>query len=255
MRTALAVVLAFLTVAAAGEEIVPQKFVCRYPLSLPTPPPPCLTPATVWDKPSCDDERFDAALIESAASGDRSAIELLQRRYAAAATHAERIAIGAALLGRVRDDDAIWKDLAGWAEHAVEFHFDPDAAAEKLAAYCKQHDCAPDDYDRLSWQALDAISGDRRARPLLLRALTAIDTDVVNEGIGGLAAQHDETSLPEIEKALQRLPEAASMLALALVDFQSDAADKIAIKYLADDDREAYAEERQPPGGGTGSVR
>jgi len=255
MRTALAVVLAFITVAAAGEEIVPQKFVCRYPLPGPPPPPLCLTPATVWDKPSCDDEQFDAALIESMESGDRSAIELLQRRYAAAATHEERITIAAALLGQLRDDGAIWKDLSAWAEHAVEFHLDPDTAAKKLGAYCEQHGCQPDVYDRLSWQALGAISADRRARPLLLRALTAIDTDVVYEGIGGLAAQHDETSLPEIEKALQRLPEAASMLALALVDFQSDAADKIAMKYLADDDREEYAEARQPPGGGTGSVR
>jgi len=255
MRTALAVVLAFITVAAAGEEIVPQTFVCRYPLPGLPPPPPCRTPATVWDKPSCDDDQFDAALIESMESGDRSAMELLQRRYAGAATHAERITIAAALLGRVRDDGAIWKDLAGWAEHAVEFHLDPDTAAEKLAAHCKQHGCEPDDYDRLSWQALQAVSADRRARPLLLRALTAIDTDVVGEGISGLAAQHDDASLPEIDKALQRLPEAASMLALSLADFESDAADKIAMNYLADDDRESYAEARQSPGGGTGSAR
>lgn len=248
MRTALAVVLALITVAAAGEEIVPQKFICRIPLHGPPPPPPCIAPATVWDKPSCDDEEFDDALIESAASGDRSAIALLERRYTAAATHAERITIAAALLGRVRDDGAIWKDLAGWAEHAVEFHLDPDTAAEKLKAYCGQHDCEPDDVDRLSWQALEAISADRRARPLLLRALAAIDTDVVDQAIVGLAAQHDETSLPEIEKALQRLPEAASMLALSLADFESDAADKIAGKYLADDDREEYAARRNVTG-------
>lgn len=235
----MAVVLALITSAAAGEEIVP-KFICRLPL-----PPKCTSPATIWDKPSCDDEQFDAALIESAAGGDRSAVELLQRRYAAAFTHAERITVGAALLGRVRDDGAIWKDLAAWAEHAVEFHLDPDTTAQKLAAYCGQHDCQPDDYERLSWQALEAISADRRARPLLLRALTAIDTDLVDQGISGLAGQHDESSLPAIDEALRRLPEAASTLALSLADFESDAADKIAMKYLADDDREEYVTRRE----------
>jgi len=239
----MAVVLALITaVAAAGEEIVPLKFVCRYPLPA---PPKCTVPATVWDEPSCDDEQFDAALIESAAGGDRSAVELLQRRYAAAFTHAERITVGAALLGRVRDDGAIWKELVAWAENAVEFHLDPDTTAQKLAAYCEQHDCQPDDTERLSWQALDAISGDRRSRPLLLRALTAIDTDVVDRGISGLAAQNDQTSLPAIDEALRRLPEAASMLALSLVDFESDAADRIAMKYLADDDREEYVTRRE----------
>jgi len=241
MRKSLAAVVAFVAVAAMAEDYIAPRFICRLPLF-----PMCAddAPTSKWDPVSCADQHFDAALIESAANADRSAIALLERRYAEASTYAERIRIGSALLGRVADDGAIWKELAADAEHAVAFHADPDKAAEKLAAYCAKHDCEPDDYDRVAWQAFEEIAGDRRARPLLLRALASNDTDVLNRAILGLSEQHDETSFAAIAKALERFPEHASMLALSLIDFDTEAADCLAMKYLKGEDRELYEQER-----------
>ena len=247
MRTLLAAVLALVAVAAAAEDYIQPTFICRRPLF----PPRCAAPEVPpepWGDTPCADRKFDDALIESVANGDRSAVELMQRRYATAATYAERIRLGAALLGRVADDGAIWKELAGYAERAVELH--ADGGKEKLAAWCAAHDCEPDDYERLSREAFQEIAGDRRAHPLLLRALASSDETLVNDAIAGLAGQHDEASLPAIEEALRRLPDYASMLAYSLVDFESEAADRLALKYLRDDARKEYEEERAERKGG-----
>jgi hypothetical protein len=233
--------LALVAVTAVADDDVFPKFVCRLPLAHPR----CgEAPATPWDLPSCDDREFDNALIAQAETGDRSAVDLLQQRYATASTYAERIVIGAAVLGRARDDGAIWKDLAAYAEHAVEFHLDVDTSADRLAAWCAKHDCDPRKYDELLWQAFDDVAGDRRARALCLRALGSNDTNLLAKAIAGLGRQHDAGSLPAIEKVLQRLPEDASMLASNLVVFESEAADALAMKYLNDEDRAEYEAER-----------
>jgi len=242
MRISLAIVLAFVAVAAAADDDVFPHFICRRPMATQQ----CSdAPATPWDLPSCDDREFDDALIEQAGTGDRSAAELLQHRYATASTYTERIHIGAALLGHARDDAAIWEDLAAYAEHAVDLHLDVDTSANRLAAYCAEHDCDPRKYDQLLWQAFDEVAGDHRARELCLRALGSNDTNLIAGAIAGLGRQHDERSLPEIAKMLQRLPEHASMLASNLVVFESEAADALAMKYLNDEDRAEYEAERK----------
>src|ERR1051326_3972175 len=196
MRIALTAVLALIAVIAAGDDDVVPRFICHRPTSL------CGgAAATPWDRTSCDDLQFDDALIESAANGGRSAIALLQQRYDGATTYAERIHLGGALVGRV-DDGAIWKELAAYAERAVELHLDVDTSADKIKAYCAQHDCDPRTYDELLWQAFDAAAGDRRAHGLCLRALSSNDSNLVGTAIGGVARQHDASSLVAIDKAL-----------------------------------------------------
>lgn len=184
-------------------------------------------PTSPWHFQSCDDSYLDTALIESAKGGDRSALQLLERRRQTAFTHVERVRIGAFLLGRIRDDSAIWNELRMDAENAVDFA----GKSEKLEAYCVEHGYDPQGYEVMSWLALGGIMGDRRSRPLLLRALASTDLSVAGNGIFGLARQHDETALPEIEAALRRFPE----LAMYFAYFKSTAADRLAERYLKTD--------------------
>jgi hypothetical protein len=205
--------------------------------------PPCVdAPTSRWDMAACRDYEFDIVLIAGAQRGDRSAIELLRRRYDEEPIYCERYRIGGALLGRVGDDRAIWNELAAHAANAIDFAGHP----EKFESYYSSRDCDADGYERAAWTALDAISRDRRARPLLLRALASQDKDSVWMGIAGLGEQRDDSALPEIEKALQRVPSAA----FALAQFHSAAADVLASKYLPEEQREEYAavrDEETPP--------
>jgi hypothetical protein len=189
---------------------------------------PCVeTPKSRWGMASCKDFKFDDALIAAVQHGDRSAMELLRRRYDEEPVYRERYRIGGALLGRVSDDGAIWNELAAHAANCIDFTDHP----EKYEAYCSQRGCAPDEYEAVAWEALNAVSPDRRARPLLLRALASKDEPLVWAAVGGLAKQHDESALPEIEKALQRVPYAT----LQLEEFRSEAADALAKKVLSDE--------------------
>jgi hypothetical protein len=190
-------------------------------------------PTSPWQLPSCADFDLDTALMESAKQSDRSAVQLLERRRQTAFTRAESIRIGAFLLGRIRDDSAIWNELRMHAENAVDFA----GKREKLEAYCAEHGYDPQGYELVSWLALAEIMSDRRSRPLLLRALASDDILMADGGVIGLAAQHDETALPEIEAALHRFPG----LVMSLAYFQSAAADRLAEKYLkTDTERDEY---------------
>jgi hypothetical protein len=137
-------------------------------------PPICQQPSTPSDPPSCEDSQLDDALIANAQHGDRSAVELLQQRYATAFTTMERFRIGGALLGRVADDSTIWNELSAQAETLL-------LSEEKPAAQ-----------RAIAWEALGAIVMDRRARPLLLRALTSADPDIADAAKIGLAMQDCE---------------------------------------------------------------
>jgi hypothetical protein len=198
------------------------------------------SPATPWDLPSCDEYDFNTALLESAARGDRSAVELLRQRYATTFTYAERFRIGGALLGRDRDDSAIWNELLPHAENAVNFA----AHKEKLDAYCAEHGYDSSAYEEMSLGALAAMMTDRRARPLLLRALASGADELTSIGVLGLAMQSDETALPQIDTALQQFPGNAIYLAC----FKSAAADRVAAKYMRDEaDRVDYERARSEP--------
>lgn len=200
--------------------------------------PRCVdVPKSAWDSPACKDFELDDALIVNAQHGDRSAIDLLVRRYADELTYWERYRIAGALLGRVADDRAIWNELITHAENEVEFTGHPD----KLDAYCASQAYDTEAYDAAAWQALFAVSGDRRSRPLLLRALASDRSELIDIATLGFAIQHDETALPQIDEALQRSSGSASLLAF----FHTDAADRVAMKYLNENDRDDYEETRR----------
>jgi hypothetical protein len=215
--------------AAAAEPVV---FGCILPRMCDDVPP-----ASEWDQASCDDIDVDEALSERAQRGDPSALEMLRQRYFVERTYAERYRIAPIFLGRVADDAAVWNDILPHAQNYVDFA----GHSEKFAAYCAEHGCEAEAYERKAYAALDAVSADRRARPLLLRALASGDDDCVHTAIFGFALQHDESALPRIDEALDRLPIAASLLAF----YDSDAADAVAYKHLKAEDRAAYDKQRR----------
>lgn len=207
--------------------------------------PPCgHGPDTEWGEPACEDYELDTSLIESAGRGDRSAIDLLERRYRSTATFAERHRIGAALLGRVADDSAIWNELSLHAGNAVRFVSSGSELNPELVAWCEERGCDPYAYSSMAEEALIDIADVPRARPLLLRAMKTNDPQLTPIGIYGLCGQRDESLLPAIDEALSKSPDASS-LAMALAAFRSEAADRIAAKYISEDDREEYEEQKK----------
>src|SRR2546430_7797308 len=105
-----------------------------------------------------------------------------------------------------------------------------------MEAYCAEHGYERGAFEGMAWSAFAAVLKDRRARPLLLRAVASNDSEISMGGIVGLGDQRDDAALPEIETALRRFPDNALYLAC----FKSEAADRVAMKYLKDEDRADY---------------
>jgi carboxypeptidase family protein len=203
---------------------------------------PCAArePDNQWESPSCNDYTWNTSLIEAAEQGDRSAIELLQRRYPTTVSWEERTRIFGALLGRIANDAAIWKELETHADNYLRFSAPGDRVRAELEAYCTAHGYEVLDYLSVSLSSLQVAASDRRARPLLVRALASDDDMLLTLAIEGLARQHDESALPLIEDALRRhqLPDQP---ALSLSSYKSAKADALAMAYITDEGgRETY---------------
>lgn len=191
------------------------------------------SPASMFDRPSCSDHDLTTSLIESAERGDHSALALLQKRYRAAGTYSERNRIGRVLLAHLDDDQAIWNELAADAGIVVSFpQTEPRTISAELESYCEQRNLDPAEIWLMSYDALRAISGDARSRPLLYRALDTADGSLVLAAITGLAGQRDASALPAIERALARFQrDDASVLAKYLSGFESPEAEKLLAMY------------------------
>lgn len=202
---------------------------------------PCMEePATEWNDPSCDDYHLDTALIEAAGRRDQSAIDLLQRRHEQTVNFRERFRIGAALLHRVPDDEAIWRELAKYAAEAVRFAPDGDKHNADLDAFCDEHGYDADAYYSMTLDAFAAVLADPRSRPIMVKALAVDDLFLMQGSIFGFAMQHDESALALIEERFSKFREVPTVLYVDLAYFRSEAADRLAAKYLSDDDREEY---------------
>ena len=204
-------------------------------------------PENIWSEPDCADYHTDSALIENAQRGDNSAIALLRERHRTATTHQQRTRIAAALLGRVPDDRALWRELEEHAQTAVRFaEMTEDEREAAFAAWAAERQVEPYLYEPFLHLAFQHASEDARAVPLLLRALGANDTSMVSDAIYALARRRDERHFGAIRKALDRHVEEHPWLVTLLACFQSDAADRLAAEYLLDDSaREEYATQRE----------
>ncbi|HKO57878.1 MAG TPA: hypothetical protein VJ276_18570 [Thermoanaerobaculia bacterium] len=242
MRASLFVV-ALMAIPALGGEQQSGVIDCIFPPV----GPPCneSEPATRWEYPSCADYRLDDSLIEGAEKGDRSAIELLERRYASTVSWQERARIGAALLGRARDDGPIWKEIETHAANLLRFREPGEETEAKYKAFCAENGYEEEEYLEAAWYFFDAAAMDRRARPLLVRSLAIDDSNLMTMAVYGLAMQHDEAALPLIEKALEKAGN-LSAPAAALAFYRSEAADQVAMRFITDEEeREQYREQRR----------
>lgn len=190
----------------------------------------CASPCSVYaapndrfDRPSCTEYDFDSALIESMRRGDSSARELLKQRHDTMVTDEERLRIAGALLRHVDDDRAYWDEIFLLATNAI------------LAR-------SPEFLQPLSYDALDLAGTDARGRDLLVRALESPNASVVVGAISSIGLQHDESTLPIIEKAIQRFP--GEHLGLALYTFHSPAAEALAKRVLSAEELEVYEQLR-----------
>jgi hypothetical protein len=194
------------------------------------------SPRTPFDLPSCSEYEMNSTFVAALEDGDRGAVVILRQRYRDSFTFSERNRIGGALI-KAKEDSEVWNELLARAEDAVRFApSEDDQPNAELAKWCAERGWEANAYRDSLVQSLWTISEDRRALPLMRRALASRNESIVMFAIYGLATAKEISALPAIEEALrkQKSPEE---LAYVIAPFNSDAADAIARKYLKDDER------------------
>jgi hypothetical protein len=206
----------------------------------------CLStpPETMFDAPLCADEQADGLVLDAIAQHDPSAVALAQRRFETANTYAQKHKLAAALLRAVPNDVRYWNALYEHASNLVAF-----PRYEQFEAWCSERDLPAGDY---YWMALDAlrfISSDARALPLMLKTLACDDVLLQAEGVTALGLHDDPRSLPAIERAIARAtnPDDRLLLAHGLASWKSIDADRVAFRFLDEEEREIYREQQQEP--------
>lgn len=200
---------------------------------------------SAFDLPECTERELNTTLIDAMERGDRSATALLQQRQKTAFTYLERHRLAGALLGRVPDDREYWNELREHTTNLIRFAYVAAEPSPEFIQWCTERDVDPDDYRGMAFNAMREAALDSRARPLFLRALITEDRVLIEEAITGFALQHDESALPAIEKSIRRFADDVESLAMLLVYFQSEAADRLAYSLLDESDRETYVETRR----------
>lgn len=201
-------------------------------------------PRTPLEQPRCSDYDLHTAWIEAADRGDLSVIPVLRDGYATANSTEEKNRIAAALLRRVPDDRAIWKELLSHAQVVIRFPRVQREHSEAFLRWCGERAFDPETYWYIALRALEAAGHDPRSHALLLTALKSDDEDVVMMAVQGLGTQHDETSLPLIEEAIRRFPNDPAAVAFPLVAFGCERADALAAQYLSDEELAVYMDQR-----------
>ena len=216
------------TLATVPDE-TPRTFTCDLPAVA-----DCSEEApSRWDLlPACSDYNLDTVLDEASKGGDGSATALLEQRYETVQTYGEQRRIAGMLLHRVPDDSKYWTALNTLVEEGLRFEGDDDATAAKLKAYAAERGTNPDSYLAAAWDALAIVMGDERSRPLLRRALKSDSATLQWLAISGFAMQKDESALEAIDATLQNTKGDRASMVFILTEFRSEAADKIAYKYL-----------------------
>jgi hypothetical protein len=197
-------------------------------------------PQTVYDDPLCSDYALNDSLMDAARLGDDSASRFLRTRYDGTLSLAERHRIGDAL-----DDAAITRDMLREADLCVRFPRDAESElTPEWLEWCAARNLPPQEHWDASFDALVAVSDDPRSRDLLRKALESTDSWIASLAVVGLAEQKDVASLPAIERVLARFDDDLGA-ATALANFQSEAADAIARKYLEEHEQAEYDELRR----------
>ena len=98
--------LAMLLLALAVNRDVPETLTVSCAAA-----PACSDRSDEWPRlPRCAEYELDSSLIGAAEHGDKSALDLLRRRYDTTESIYEKHRIAAALLHRAGDEATIWRD-------------------------------------------------------------------------------------------------------------------------------------------------
>lgn len=199
-------------------------------------------PASRYDLPLCSDYAMNDLLFEAAERGDASAISLLEKRHASEVSGYERTRIGVKLLGKSGREPEIWNEIEALAEIVLRFPNDAVEPSAEFAQWCDARGVDPLKQWGLSYDALWAAGKHPRSRGLLRRALETNNDTLITDAIQNLGFQRDLSSLPLIDKALQRMGDQAPSIAESLAYFGDPRADALAEKYLAADLLASYRE-------------
>ena len=147
----------------------------------------------------------------------------------------------------IPDDGVYWDELFEHARNIVRI----DEASDAFVTWCQRRLYDPDEYRAVAFGALMAVAKDPRSRALLLEALERNDQSLVHVAIYGLAAQRELSALPAIERALERSRERneCCVAAYALVAYGDEQADRLAFRFLEEDERRDYLKPRNAPCG------
>ncbi|HYC89013.1 MAG TPA: hypothetical protein VEO54_07370 [Thermoanaerobaculia bacterium] len=160
-----------------------------------------MPPVSLWDEPLCSELDEINALIE------KNDLASLRARYLVTTSIPMRNHIAGALVRRGAADDAVWHELAGYAEVAVQHPEVDGGPPPAFEAWSQRRNVEP----RMAWivvqQAFALASDDPRSRPMLLEALDTGHRNLVFTALLDLATQQDETALPAITRALKQFPD------------------------------------------------
>jgi hypothetical protein len=204
------------------------------------------TPQRATDLPSCADYEFDQSLIEAARTGDPSASELLRRRHDTALSLAERFTIDGALL-RHGDDQRYFDEVLDHGRRQLLVRDVGEPVNEELAAWCAARDIDPEAYAAMVGLPFLIATADPRGRALAIDALATGNADVVMLAIDGLAIAGDQTAFSAMRSAIVRLGDRKAEAAQLMYNFQSEAADRLALEFLDEDRARLYLSLREEP--------
>jgi hypothetical protein len=189
--------------------------------------------------------------VEKEAGGDR-AIPILRDLFRETRDPTTQDYIASKLVSLGEKDDVYWDFVMGQARGVVEsgapspFLFDEHGKAiqgkvsPEFVAWAKTHYTSADPlgpmYDFPVKLGLLAKTGDSRAIPLLRRGLLAPNYLIESSAAMGLVILKDKESVPLILEACKRAPaEAASAIAISLLEFHDPEVQHAAEPYLNKD--------------------
>jgi hypothetical protein len=195
-----------------------------------------VAPQTAYDLPLCNDEQLDTILIDAMNGGDPSALPLLEQRHDTALSYLERHRIANALLGHVVDDRKYWNELAAIADEAIRFAYVDGEPTAEFLSWCEARGVDATMRHDLQWSAYAMVLDHDRGKPFLRRALETNDADLLGHAIEIAASRRDESVLPAIKKAIERMPRDTASLVTSLSLYGSDAIDAYALPLIDDED-------------------
>lgn len=195
---------------------------------------------------------FSAFAVEQIARAHAvRAIPVLEEQFAIDKDAGSKAHIASALVRLGDNDEAYWDYLREQATEAINSDLPPPTMYDpqgklmrgqispELSSWAKAHNVSPESAAESAWYRLPdqvmflAETGDRRAIPLLRRALRSHNYLIVAMAAGGLAEIQDKDSIPFIIEACKRdHSDEVTPIAESLIYFDDPTAQSAADLYL-----------------------